>query len=78
MTQEQFEALMPFICSDLISFISNKQNVSDQVAMRKLYQSKLYAMLECENTKLWQYSTPMLYLLYEQEVKTDRIIFPDI
>jgi len=34
-----------------------------------LYSSKLYATLEKEETKAWQYSTQMLYSLFEQEEK---------
>lgn len=42
------------------------------------YNSKLYATLEQEDTKVWQYSTDMLYLLFEQEEKTGKIEFPDV
>ena len=38
----------------------------------------MYATLEQEDTKVWQYSTDMLYLLFEQEEKTGKIEFPDV
>jgi hypothetical protein len=38
----------------------------------------LYASLEQEDTKVWQYSTDMLYLLFKQEEKTGKIEFPDV
>ena len=40
--------------------------------------SKLYAALEKEETKVWQYSTGMLDALYEQEKRTGKISFPDV
>lgn len=78
MGQEQFVAIMPYISSDLVSLIAEKQNISEEAAIKKLYTSKLYAILEKEETKIWQYSTPMLYSLLEQEEKTGDIQFPDV
>lgn len=45
---------------------------------RPFHNSKLYASLEQEDTKVWQYSTDMLYLLFKQEEKTGKIEFPDV
>lgn len=78
MSQEQFDAIMPYIYSDLISMIVKKTGVSENEALSKLYASKLYATLEQEDTKLWQYSTDMLYALFEQEQSTGNIEFPDV
>ena len=39
---------------------------------------KLYAALEQEETKVWQYSTEMLYSLFEQEEQTGSICYPDV
>lgn len=69
MGQEQFVAMMPYICTDLLSLIVEKQNISEEDAIKKLYSSKLYAALENEKNKVWQYSTHMLYSLLEQEEK---------
>ena len=78
MGQEQFVAMMPYICTDLLSLIVEKHNISEEDAIKKLYSSKLYAMLEQEETKVWQYSTPMLYSLFEQEKQNGNIQFPDV
>ena len=58
--------------------ISNKQGISEHDAIYKLYSSKLYDLLEEEKTKVWQYSTNMLYSLLLQEEKTGSISFPDV
>lgn len=78
MGQEQFAAMMPYISADLVAMIANKQNISTKDAITKLYTSKLYGALENEGTKVWQYSTEMLYSLFEQEEKTGTIQFPDV
>ena len=78
MTQEQFAAIMPYIGTDLVSLIVEKQNISEEEAIKKLYSSKLYEALEDEETKVWHYSTHMLYELFEQEEKNGVIQFPDV
>lgn len=78
MGQEQFAVMMPYISADLVGMIVEKQNISNEEAIKKLYASKLYEALEQEETKVWQYSTPMLYSLFEQEDRTGTICFPDV
>ena len=78
MSQEQFAAIMPYISADLVAMIAEKQSTSHEDAIKKLYASKLYATLEKEETKVWQYSTQMLYSLFEQEMQTGTIQFPDV
>ena len=73
MGQEQFAAIMPYISADLVGMIAKKKNISENDAI-----TKLYATLEQEDTKVWQYSTDMLYLLFKQEEKTGKIEFPDV
>ena len=48
MGQEQVIAMMPYISTDLVSLIAEKQNISEEAAIKKLYSSKLYAALEKE------------------------------
>ena len=78
MGQDEFSALMPYISADLVYMIINKQGLTEEEAIKKLYSSKVYAALEKEDTKVWQYSTHMLYSLFEQEEKTGDIQFPDV
>ena len=78
MGQEQFAAIMPYISADLVAMIAKKKNLTEEEAITKLYSSKLYESLENEETKVWQYSTRMLYSLFEQEEKTGTILFPDV
>lgn len=78
MSQEQFVAIMPYISADLVSMIVRKKSISEDEAISKLYTSQLYAALENEDTKLWHYSTEMLFSLLEQEELTGSIHYPDV
>lgn len=78
MSQEKFLAMMPYISADLIYMIISIEGLSEEEAIMKLYSSKLYSLLENEETKVWQYSTPMLYSLLQQELETGEIHFPDV
>jgi len=58
--------------------ISKEENITEEEAISSLYASNLFAQLEKEETKVWHYSTPMLYSLLEQEEKTGELLFPDV
>ena len=78
MGHEQFAAIMPYISADLVAMIAKKKNLTEEEAITMLYSSKLYEALENEETKVWQYSTRMLYSLFEQEEKSGTILYPDV
>ena len=78
MGQQQFYSMMPVISADLVSMIVARRSISENEAIHLLYTSKIYEALEQEETKLWQYSTPMLYSLLEQEWKMGMIQYPDV
>ena len=78
MEKAKFAAILPFICADLASMISTEESMSEEEAISSLYASDLYAQLEREETKLWQYSTPLLYQLYRSSMETGKIQYPDI
>ena len=78
MGHEQFVAIMPYISADLVNMIAQKQNITEAGALNKLYSSRLYGLLEKEETKVWQYSTDMLYSLFVKEEQTGSLVFPDV
>jgi len=69
---------MPYISADLVDMLIRRRGITEEEALEKLYCSQLYAALEKEETKVWHYSTPMLYSLLEQEEKTGELLFPDV
>ena len=78
MPQDQFAAILPPITDNLVSMIAEKQHIPEKDAVMLLYNSAVYAMLEQEDTKLWHYSTEMLYALLEQEKNGGTLTFPDV
>lgn len=72
----EFELLMPLIANDLIKTIADKKDIDILTATRRLYFSKLYKLLEVEETKVWHFSTPLLFSLFEQEEKAGVLNFP--
>ena len=78
MDQEKFGVLLPYISERLVAMIAEKQNISELDAFNELYGSQLYGLLEREDTKVWYYSTDMLYHLLMQEKETGSIDFPDV
>jgi len=74
---EQFNALLAPISSDLAARIAEARKLQNPDAILTLYTSELYAALEREETKLWQYSTETLFSLFEQEQATGHIEYPE-
>ena len=65
-----FEIVMQTISTGLVEKIMTDKGLDENTAMESLYSSKLYAMLEKEDTKLWHYSVSMLYDLFNEELIT--------
>ena len=65
-----FEVVLQTISTGLVEKIMTDKRLDENAAMESLYSSKLYAMLEKEDTKLWHYSVPMLYDLFNEELTT--------
>ncbi|MCL2759187.1 MAG: hypothetical protein FWD22_03155 [Treponema sp.] len=63
--------------SALIKKIIEQKNVSANEAFSSLYNSKLYILLDDEQTKVWHYSTEKLYHLFEEEMNTGNFDFPE-
>lgn len=77
MDEKKLIALLPEITSAVVDFISSRDGMTEDEAIRSLYSSKLYQDLENEETKVWQFSTETLYSLYRQEKKTGKIEYPE-
>ena len=73
----KFEIVLQIISTGLVDKIMTDAGQDEDAAMEKLYSSELYSMLEKEETKVWHYSVPMLYELYQEEIKTGNITFPE-
>ena len=77
MDKDKFAALMPVIVGGLVNKIIEETQISEDEAFEKLYNSELYTALENEETKVWTYSVPKLYDLYQKEIDSGSLILPE-
>ena len=77
MNKERFSALMAMITPDIISKIMVKYGLDEDKAMALFHKSELYKALENEDTKVWQYSSEMIVLLFDREMN-GKLEFPEV
>ena len=77
MEQKKFEALLVLLVPKIVGLISENHSLDEITASKKFYESKVYSLLEEENTKLWHFSPLTLFYMYDEEVKTGNITFPE-
>ena len=70
MDKAKFEALLPVIVAALIQKIVERMKMSHDEAFSRLYASRLYAILDDEQTKVWHYSAEKLFQLFSEEITT--------
>ncbi len=77
MNERSYETLLYSITANVVAKIMELNDWSEDVAMERFTQSKLYTYLEKEETKVWQYSTLMLAQLFNEE-RTGRLSLPEV
>lgn len=68
MTERDFEIMLYGITAKVIEKIAELNNWTEDVAMERFAQSKVYSYLEREETKVWHYSSLMLAQLFNEEI----------
>lgn len=77
MEKKKFKALIVLIVPQVVGLIVKNDGVDEISAAKNFYQSKVYALLEEEETKLWQLSPLAIYHMYDEERTTGKITFPE-
>jgi len=77
MEEKMFATIMPILVGGLVNKIIDETCISEDEAFQRLYNSKLYEVLENEKTKVWTYSISMLFDLYLAEVTTGSLELPE-
>lgn len=77
METKQFELVLQTVSIGLVAKIISDTGLDEDAAMEQMYSSELYAVLEKEETKVWHYSVPKLYELWEKEMKTGQLVLPE-
>jgi hypothetical protein len=78
MDKKKFESVFPIICSALAGMIADKEGLTEEESISKLYTSRLYEKLESEETKVWYYSSEKLFDLFKEEMSTGKTTFPEV
>ena len=76
MDKNKFATILPVIVGGLANKIIEEAKMSETEVLDKLYNSALYSALEKEETKVWHYSVPKLFELWENEIKTGKLELP--
>ena len=76
MENNKFEMILQVISAGLIEKIIIENKIDENIAIHKLYSSKLYAVLENEKNKVWHYSVHKLFEIWEKEQKTGNVLLP--
>ena len=70
MSNKNFNMIMIIKVQALTTSIKNYFDVTYNEAMKELYKSKLYKLLEDEETKMWYYSNFDLFNMFLEEKET--------
>lgn len=77
MNERSYETLLYSITANVTAKIMKINDWSENEAMERFTNSKLYSYLEREETKVWQYSALMLAQLFNEE-RAGRLCLPEI
>ncbi len=77
MEQKKFEALLVLIVPQVVGLIVKNCGLDEMKATTLFYKSRVYALLEQEETKMWHYSPLTLFNMYNEERETGNITFPE-
>ena len=77
MEQKKFEAMLVLIVPKVTGLIVKNHGSDEVTAARLFYESRVYSLLEQEDTKLWHLSPLTLFNMYDEEKKTGNITFPE-
>lgn len=77
MNERSYETLLYSITANTVAKIMELNGWSEDQAMERFTQSKLYTYLEDEKTKVWQYSALMLAELFNEE-REGQLVLPEV
>lgn len=77
MEKNRLESLLILIVPQVIQWIVEKSTMDEIEAAEAFYRSRVYSLLEEEETKMWHLSPLTLYHMFEEERKTGEITFPE-
>ena len=77
MAEETFAALMTLLVPQVVAHICDHYPWDEITASRAFDTSRVYALLEQEDTKLWHLSPRALFAMFDEEQKTGGFAIPE-
>ena len=77
MEPSRLTTILIFLVPQILSLIMSEYAVNDEKAAEMFYPSKLSAALEDEPTKLWHLSANALFEMFQEELQTGHITYPE-
>ncbi|MCL2834061.1 MAG: hypothetical protein FWD78_12895 [Treponema sp.] len=77
MDKKNISSVIAMITPGIIKLLIENRKLDLEDASEILYNSRLYELLEDEETKMWRLGFPLLYDLLEEELTTGNITFPE-
>ncbi len=77
MNERSYETLLYSITANVTAKIMALNGWTENEAMERFTNSKMYSYLEREETKVWQYSALMLAELFNEE-RAGRLSLPEV
>ena len=77
MDNNKFSTVLIFLVPQILGLVMKEYTVDDEKAAEMFYASELYKGLEEEETKLWHLSAHALFEMYNEELKTGKITYPE-
>ncbi len=73
----KFEAIMTILVPQVIQLVVENYSVDEITASKAFYESKVYALLEQDDTKLWHLSPRSIFNMFDEEQKTGAFEIPE-
>ena len=77
MADKKFEAILTLLVPQIINLVCENYPMDEMEASREFYESKVYSLLEQEDTKLWHFSPLTLFNMNKKKKRTGDFQIPE-
>ncbi len=77
MNEEKYEAILVILVPQVIQLLCTNLLLDEMTATKNFYGSKVYELLEQEDTKLWHFSPLTIFNMYKEEMEIGSFIIPE-
>jgi hypothetical protein len=77
MEQSRLTTILIFLVPQILQLLVAEYGVDEGKAAEMFYASELYKVLEDEQTKLWHLSAHALFEMFQEELQTGSITYPE-